>query len=82
MSYLLIKIIKIYQLTLSPEKGAFVKRRFVCRFQPTCSNYFIEALENYSLPKAIQLGLSRLLRCHPFGNHGYDPLPPTSLKHK
>ena len=57
-------------MTLSPLFGD------CCRFTPSCSNYMIEALRVHGACKGAALGLWRLLRCHPFGAHGYDPVPP------
>ena len=46
-----------------------------CRFTPTCSNYAIEAYENYNFFKATYLTIKRIFRCRPFGKSGYDPVP-------
>ncbi len=64
-----ITIIKTYKLTISPLLPKS------CRFYPSCSNYAIEALENYKLHKAAYLSIKRILKCHPFNPGGYDPLP-------
>ena len=69
MKALLILLVKAYQITLSPLFSG------CCRFEPSCSNYMIEALERHGALKGGWLGLKRLLRCHPFGPHGYDPVP-------
>lgn len=45
-----------------------------CRFYPSCSSYFIQALERYSLFKGFILGMTRIFKCHPFHPGGYDPL--------
>jgi len=64
----LIKVlIRVYQALLSPLHGP------VCRFQPTCSEYFIGALEKRGLIRGLLAGIWRVLRCHPLGNWGYDP---------
>jgi uncharacterized protein len=62
--------IRAYQLTLSPFIGN------QCRFYPTCSRYSAEAYRLHGVLRGTWLTLSRLLRCHPFGGHGYDPPPP------
>jgi putative membrane protein insertion efficiency factor len=65
---ILIGLIRIYQ-SYSKRNG-----RSTCRFYPTCSQYSLEALEKYGLPKGIVLSVKRILRCHPFNPGGYDPL--------
>ncbi|MFB6232618.1 MAG: membrane protein insertion efficiency factor YidD [Salinibacter sp.] len=64
---LLIGLVRAYQLLLSPHLGR------TCRFQPTCSNYAIQAIQEYGVWKGLVLSAYRLLRCHPWGGHGYDP---------
>ena len=64
---LLIVAARGYQWTLSP----FVGRH--CRFQPTCSNYFILAVEKYGAIRGTWRGICRIARCHPFHPGGYDP---------
>ena len=61
--------IKLYQLLISPLMMPS------CRFQPTCSQYAIQALKKYGLPKGTFLAVRRILKCHPFGKKGYDPVP-------
>ena len=46
-----------------------------CRFTPTCSQYALEALRKYGSLKGLWLTVRRLSRCHPWGGHGYDPVP-------
>ena len=62
-------IIKAYQFFLSPILKAN------CRYLPTCSEYSINALKEYGLGKGVYYSLKRILKCHPFGGHGYDPVP-------
>ena len=61
--------IKIYQWTLSPLLGQ------TCRFDPSCSHYAVEAVEEWGILKGSWLGLKRILRCHPWGGFGPDPVP-------
>ena len=68
MKTVMIYLIKGYQKFISP----FFPQS--CRFYPTCSTYFIQALEKYGFFKGSRLGIGRLLRCHPFNPGGYDPL--------
>ena len=60
--------IKIYQLLLSPFIGKS------CRFEPTCSTYSIETINRYGIIKGVSLSLKRILKCHPWGDSGYDPV--------
>ncbi len=46
-----------------------------CRFIPTCSEYMIEAIERFGVIKGVSLGLKRIMKCHPKGEFGYDPVP-------
>ena len=73
MTKILILIIKFYKYFISPLLGNR------CRFLPTCSEYFIEALSTYGLIRGLKLGLKRIFKCHPFkklgGSHGLDFVP-------
>lgn len=53
-----------------------------CRHVPTCSQYMIEALQIHGPLRGFWLGLKRLSKCHPWGTHGYDPVPPLKGKNK
>lgn len=68
-TWLPIKLIRLYQLTLSPYMGR------QCRYTPTCSNYAIEALQKHGLFRGSWLATMRILRCAPWGGSGYDPVP-------
>lgn len=69
ISGLFLAIIKFYQWGLSPLIGP------ACRYQPTCSRYTAEAIRKYGPWKGSILGIKRISRCHPWGGHGYDPVP-------
>ena len=72
----LIFMVRIYQHTLSPLKKWLFFRAGCCRFNPTCSQYTIEALQGHGALRGSWLALRRILRCHPWGHSGYDPVPP------
>jgi len=63
----IILLVKLYQWTLSPLIGR------QCRFQPTCSNYMIAAVEKYGACRGVWRGIKRIARCHPWHSGGYDP---------
>lgn len=70
MQRALLGLIRLYQRFLSPLLGAN------CRYAPTCSAYAVEAIRTHGSLKGSALALWRILRCNPFGGHGYDPVPP------
>ncbi len=57
-----------YQRAISPLLPAS------CRYTPTCSQYAVEVIKKYGL-KGVWLAIKRIARCHPWGGHGYDPVP-------
>ncbi|MBE6213862.1 MAG: membrane protein insertion efficiency factor YidD [Rikenellaceae bacterium] len=65
----LIALVKFYQYCISPLKPP------CCRFTPTCSQYALQALRKHGPIKGSWLTLKRILRCHPWGGSGYDPVP-------
>ncbi|MBQ3173237.1 MAG: membrane protein insertion efficiency factor YidD [Alistipes sp.] len=69
LSLPLILLVRFYQLGISPLKPPS------CRFTPTCSQYALEALRKHGPFKGLYLTIRRLLRCHPWGGSGYDPVP-------
>ncbi|MHC4398831.1 MAG: membrane protein insertion efficiency factor YidD [Planctomycetota bacterium] len=66
-SWILIGMVRIYQWTLSPVLGRH------CRFEPTCSAYFIEAVRKYGAIRGAWRGIRRICRCHPGSPGGHDP---------
>ncbi len=64
----LIGLVRLYQLTLSPLVGGH------CRYQPTCSAYFIQAVQKHGFWIGAGKGVWRILRCHPLARGGYDPV--------
>ncbi len=75
MRWLLRFIIRIYQCTLSPLLRLLCGPDSGCRFTPTCSAYFLEAVETHGVCRGSWLGLKRLVRCQPWGGSGFDPVP-------
>lgn len=69
MKWLVLRLIRLYQLVLSPIMGQ------QCRFYPTCSQYTMEAVELHGVLKGLWLGARRISRCHPFHAGGFDPVP-------
>ena len=67
--YLAIKAIQCYKVCVSPLLGKH------CRFEPTCSAYTQEAIQKHGIIKGCWLGGRRILRCHPWGGCGYEPVP-------
>ena len=65
----LVGVIRLYQVGISPYTPA------ACRYTPTCSQYAIEALQTHGAARGGWLAFRRLLRCHPWGGKGYDPVP-------
>ena len=68
-STILIFLIKVYQYAISPLLGAN------CRYTPTCSAYTVEAIKEWGPLKGTLMGIKRFSTCHPWGGHGYDPVP-------
>ena len=69
MKKVLLAIIRFYQKALSPHLPAS------CRYQPTCSQYTITAIERFGALRGGFMGARRILRCNPFSKGGYDPVP-------
>ncbi len=73
MKKFLIVILTGYKKFISPIFEQLFGK--ACRFTPTCSQYTIEALEKFGTVKGLALGFKRILRCHPWGGSGSDPVP-------
>ena len=67
MKKIIISLINLYQKTPLHSHS-------YCRFYPSCSNYMIDAIDEYGSIKGVFLGIKRILRCNPFGKSGYDPV--------
>ena len=68
-AHLLRALVRLYQWTLSPLIGP------VCRYDPSCSDYAREALARHGALRGGWLAVRRILRCHPWGGQGHDPVP-------
>jgi putative membrane protein insertion efficiency factor len=73
---ILVGFVRFYQLFLSPLLGSN------CRYQPTCSHYAIEAMRVHGGLKGGWLAIRRIIRCHPWGGFGYDPIPDVKTKQR
>ncbi|HEY5792083.1 MAG TPA: membrane protein insertion efficiency factor YidD, partial [Chthoniobacterales bacterium] len=71
-------LLRLYQWTLSPLLAFIAGPGCGCRFEPRCSEYGIQALEAHGPWRGSGLTLRRLLRCHPWGGFGCDPVPPAT----
>lgn len=67
ISWIIIAIVRAYRLCISPLLGP------KCRFQPSCSEYVIEAVRKYGPIRGVWRGFKRICRCHPWNEGGYDP---------
>jgi len=74
LTALLLGLIRFYRKGISPIKPP------TCRFSPTCSAYAAHAIEGHGPFRGGWLALKRILRCHPFGGWGYDPVPPARTR--
>lgn len=72
---LVVLLLRVYQLTLSPLLGP------VCRFAPSCSSYAVTAVRRYGVLQGGWLTTRRLLRCHPWNDGGWDPVPERGDRH-
>jgi putative membrane protein insertion efficiency factor len=73
-------IIRLYQMTVSPFLHWLGGPGTGCRFEPSCSQYFLDAVEGHGALRGMRLGLKRICRCNPWCQPGYDPVPPPEQK--
>ncbi|PBQ34736.1 membrane protein insertion efficiency factor YidD [Sphingobacteriaceae bacterium] len=69
MKFIALAFVKFYQVAIRPLLPN------ACRYTPSCSEYAVQAINKYGAFKGGWLGFKRILRCHPWGGHGYDPVP-------
>lgn len=74
--WFIVMLVKFYQAAISPYIGSN------CRHSPTCSNYMIEAVNEWGAVKGVWLGIKRISKCHPWGKSGHDPVPKRNEKPK
>jgi len=80
IGYILILPIRFYQLLISPVlSGVFGMR---CRYEPSCSHYMADAIQEWGPIRGLWLGTKRISRCHPWGGFGPDPVPPNPKRKK
>ncbi len=77
MKLLVRLLIRFYQVAISPVLHWVGGPGSGCRFEPSCSEYFLAAVEKHGVWRGGALGLRRIVRCGPWGGHGHDPVPPT-----
>jgi len=76
LRHLIRLLIRFYQRILNPMLKFSAGPAAGCRFSPSCSNYFLQAVEAHGPWRGSWLGVCRIFRCHPWGACGYDPVPP------
>lgn len=69
-------LIRAYQLLIAPVLSVFVGAGGGCRYEPSCSRYFSQAVAEHGAWRGSLLGVRRIARCHPWGGEGLDPVPP------
>jgi putative membrane protein insertion efficiency factor len=75
-----ILLVRVYKFTLSPFIAVLAGPSGACRFEPSCSQYAIEALKTHGAMHGTWLATKRICRCHPGGACGEDPVPPKQFK--
>jgi putative membrane protein insertion efficiency factor len=77
MLFLIRGLIRGYQILISPALSFLTGQPNAgCRYEPTCSRYFLAAIETHGILRGSWLGVKRIGRCHPWGGRGHDPVPP------
>jgi putative membrane protein insertion efficiency factor len=77
LSFLIRVLIRFYQRILNPMLKVVAGPAMGCRYEPSCSNYFLQAVERHGPFRGSWYGICRIFRCHPWGGCGYDPVPTT-----
>ena len=79
-SWIIKKLIVVYQKLINPILHFFGGPYAGCRFSPSCSNYTLQAVETHGACKGVILGIWRICRCHPWSKGGHDPVPKNTKK--
>ncbi len=82
LTFLIRLVIRFYQRILNPMLKVVSGPAMGCRYTPTCSNYFLQAVEAHGPFTGSWYGICRIFRCHPWGGCGYDPVPSPGGKNK
>ena len=69
-------LLRVYKAGVSPAMHAVAGATGACRFQPTCSEYAAIAVSEHGIVRGSLMAIRRVLRCHPLGRGGFDPVPP------
>ena len=72
--------IRLWRYALAPLSGALIGAPSACRYEPGCSAYAEEAISRHGAWRGAGLAVSRIARCHPWGGHGFDPVPQSSSR--
>ncbi|HLP78845.1 MAG TPA: membrane protein insertion efficiency factor YidD [Candidatus Paceibacterota bacterium] len=75
VQHILILLVRLYRCTLSPAKMFLFGPSGCCRFEPSCSEYALDAVKAHGAVSGVWLATKRICRCHPYGGCGYDPVP-------
>ncbi len=76
LQHILVGCVQVYRLVLSPAQRFLFGSSAGCRFEPSCSVYAMEAVREHGAFRGCWLAARRIARCHPWGDCGYDPVPP------
>lgn len=74
VQHILLALLRFYRWAISPVLG-FLAGGTICRFDPSCSQYSMEAIQKHGAMRGLWLTVRRLGRCHPWGGCGHDPVP-------